>query len=92
MSDFTGLAEKLGHIYMDSPTFGMGCCCLQTTLQARNLSEARKMFDILVVVAPIMVHLQFSIAGTSILFTDLDIIPSLVGSNSRVTNLPGASS
>ncbi|KAJ2485635.1 glutamate--cysteine ligase, partial [Coemansia sp. RSA 2320] len=34
-----------GHIYMDAMGFGMGCCCLQITLQAPNVDQARRLFD-----------------------------------------------
>lgn len=42
------------HIYMDAMGFGMGCCCLQITFQACSVSEARRMYDALVPVGPIM--------------------------------------
>lgn len=42
---------------MDAMAFGMGCCCLQITFQAWNVDEARKVYDALVPVAPIMVRL-----------------------------------
>lgn len=48
-------AAKPDHIYMDAMAFGMGCCCLQITFQAFNVDEARRMYDALVPVAPIMV-------------------------------------
>lgn len=44
------------HIYMDAMGFGMGCCCLQLTFQACSISEARRMYDALVPVGPIMVR------------------------------------
>jgi glutamate--cysteine ligase catalytic subunit len=37
--------------------FGMGCCCLQVTFQARNLSEARHLYDQLAVLSPIFLAL-----------------------------------
>ena len=40
---------------MDAMAFGMGCCCLQITFQAWNVDEARRVYDALVPVAPIMV-------------------------------------
>lgn len=43
------------YIHMDAMAFGMGCCCLQITFQAWNLDEARRVYDALVPVAPIMV-------------------------------------
>ncbi|OXM75866.1 glutamate-cysteine ligase catalytic subunit [Cryptococcus neoformans Bt63] len=42
------------YIHMDAMAFGMGCCCLQITFQAWNVDEARKVYDALVPVAPIM--------------------------------------
>ncbi|KAJ9096603.1 hypothetical protein QFC19_007136 [Naganishia cerealis] len=50
-------AAKPDHIYMDAMAFGMGCCCLQITFQAFNVNEARRMYDALVPVAPIMLAL-----------------------------------
>ena len=43
------------HIHLDSMGFGMGCCCLQVTLQASNVGEARRIYDALIPVSPIMV-------------------------------------
>jgi len=43
------------NIHMDAMAFGMGCCCLQITFQAWNVDEARRVYDALVPVAPIMV-------------------------------------
>jgi glutamate--cysteine ligase catalytic subunit len=45
------------YIHMDAMAFGMGCCCLQITFQAWNLDEARRVYDALVPVAPIMVSM-----------------------------------
>ena len=46
------------YIHMDAMTFGMGCCCLQITFQAWNVDEARRVYDALVPVAPIMVSVM----------------------------------
>lgn len=35
--------------------FGMGCCCLQLTFQSCNVEEARRMYDALIPLGPIMV-------------------------------------
>lgn len=43
------------HIYMDAMGFGMGCSCLQITFQASNVDEARRVYDSLIPVGPIMV-------------------------------------
>eukprot|EP01114_Cavostelium_apophysatum_P017669 TRINITY_DN5307_c0_g1_i1.p1 TRINITY_DN5307_c0_g1~~TRINITY_DN5307_c0_g1_i1.p1 ORF type:complete len:627 (+),score=179.73 TRINITY_DN5307_c0_g1_i1:107-1987(+) len=45
------------NIYADSMAFGMGCCCLQTTLQCCNIQEARYFYDQLAVMSPIMLAL-----------------------------------
>lgn len=42
---------------MDAMGFGMGCCCLQLTFQACNIDEARRMYDALIPVGPILVRL-----------------------------------
>lgn len=44
-------------IVMDCMGYGMGCCCLQVTFQARDLDESRKLHDQLTVIAPIMLAL-----------------------------------
>ncbi len=43
------------HIYMDAMGFGMGCCCLQLTFQACDVSDARRLYDGLIPIGPIMV-------------------------------------
>ncbi|BFZ54868.1 glutamate--cysteine ligase [Savitreella phatthalungensis] len=56
-SDARNGAAKQGHIYMDSMGFGMGCCCLQITFQCKNVREARRLYDQLAPVGPIMLAL-----------------------------------
>jgi hypothetical protein len=51
-------------IHMDAMAFGMGCCCLQITFQAKDVEESRFMYDQLAVLAPIMMALT---AATPIL-------------------------
>jgi glutamate--cysteine ligase catalytic subunit len=45
---------------MDAMAFGMGCCCLQITFQAKDIEESRYMYDQLAVMAPIMMALTAS--------------------------------
>jgi glutamate--cysteine ligase catalytic subunit len=45
------------HIYMDAMVFGMGCSCLQITFQACNITEARRLYDQLAPIGPIMLAL-----------------------------------
>lgn len=47
-------------IHMDAMAFGMGCCCLQITFQAKDMDESRFMYDQLAVMAPIMMALTAS--------------------------------
>ncbi|KAF8639556.1 hypothetical protein AX17_001460 [Amanita inopinata Kibby_2008] len=45
------------HIYLDAMGFGMGCSCLQITFQACDVSDARRMYDGLIPVGPILLAL-----------------------------------
>ncbi|KAK4526899.1 hypothetical protein GAYE_SCF29G4817 [Galdieria yellowstonensis] len=56
--------ETTPDIYMDCMAFGMGCCCLQVTLQGKDMDESRYLYDQLAVFAPIMLALT---AATPIL-------------------------
>lgn len=47
-------------IHMDAMAFGMGCCCLQVTFQAKDIDESRFMYDQLAVMAPILLALTAS--------------------------------
>lgn len=47
-------------IHMDAMAFGMGCCCLQVTFQAKDVDESRFLYDQLAVLAPIMMALTAS--------------------------------
>jgi glutamate--cysteine ligase catalytic subunit len=46
---------KENHVYMDAMGFGMGCACLQVTFQACSVEEARRLYDQLAVITPLMV-------------------------------------
>lgn len=47
-------AAKPGHVYMDSMGFGMGSSCLQVTMQAADIEQARYLYDTLAPLTPIM--------------------------------------
>jgi len=47
-------------IHMDAMAFGMGCCCLQITFQAKDIDESRFIYDQLAVLAPVMMALSAS--------------------------------
>ncbi|KAF8160745.1 glutamate-cysteine ligase catalytic subunit [Crassisporium funariophilum] len=46
------------HIYLDAMGFGMGCCCLQLTFQSCNVADARRMYDGLIPIGPILLALS----------------------------------
>ena len=39
-------------VHMDAMAFGMGCCCLQITFQAKDIDESRFIYDQIAVMAP----------------------------------------
>mmetsp|Transcript_61309 Transcript_61309/g.171172 ORF Transcript_61309/g.171172 Transcript_61309/m.171172 type:complete len:695 (+) Transcript_61309:145-2229(+) len=45
------------HATGDCMAFGMGCCCLQVTFQAADVTESRYLYDQMAVIAPIMMAL-----------------------------------
>ncbi len=50
-------ASKENHIYMDSFLFGGGNCALQVTVQAKDIEEARQLYDQFIPLGPIMLAL-----------------------------------
>lgn len=48
------------HVYMDAMCFGMGCSCLQVTIQACSIEHGRRLYDHLTVATPIMLALSAS--------------------------------
>ena len=53
------LAFEPNQVYMDCMAFGMGCCCLQITFQAADMSQARFIYDQFAILSPIMVISSF---------------------------------
>ncbi|CAE8635660.1 unnamed protein product [Polarella glacialis] len=49
-----------GHIYLDASAFGAGCCCTQATFLCPSLSDARYLYDQLLVLAPLFLSLTAS--------------------------------
>ena len=47
-----------GEVHMDAMAFGMGCCCLQVTMQARSDRESRFLHDQMTPLAPIFLALS----------------------------------
>lgn len=60
-------------IVMDSGAFGMGCSCLQVTLQGRDLSETRYLYDQLAMMAPLMLALTAATPALRGLLADTDV-------------------
>jgi glutamate--cysteine ligase catalytic subunit len=46
------------HVYMDAMCFGMGCSCLQVTIQACSIEQGRRLYDHLTVMTPIMLAIS----------------------------------
>jgi glutamate--cysteine ligase catalytic subunit len=53
-------ADNEETIHMDAMAFGMGCCCLQVTMQCRSDEESRFLHDQLAVLSPLMQALSAS--------------------------------
>jgi glutamate--cysteine ligase catalytic subunit len=47
-------------IHMDAMAFGMGCCCLQVTMQSKSDRESRHLHDQLAVLSPLFLALSAS--------------------------------
>ncbi|KAF3912588.1 hypothetical protein ABW21_db0208503 [Orbilia brochopaga] len=71
-ADVRNGAAKEGHVYMDAMGFGMGACCLQITFQAKNISEARTLYDQLCPLGPIMLALSAASPVFKGYLTDID--------------------
>ncbi|MCJ1343252.1 hypothetical protein MMC31_001445 [Peltigera leucophlebia] len=66
-------AAKENHIYMDSSIYGSGCCSLQVTVQAKNINEARRLYDQLLQLSPIMLALTAATPITKGFLADTDV-------------------
>lgn len=66
-------AQVHGEIAMDSSAFGMGCACLQVTIQGRDMAESRLLYDQLAVMAPIMLALTAATPALRGLLADTDV-------------------
>ncbi|TPX37849.1 glutamate---cysteine ligase [Synchytrium endobioticum] len=63
---------KPDHVYLDAMCFGMGCCCLQLTFQACSVEEARRLYDQLAVISPIMLAITAACPIFRGYLTDVD--------------------
>lgn len=66
------LPDKPDYVHMDAMGFGMGCCCLQLTFQACNITEARTLYDQLTPMCPIMLALTAASPAYRGYLTDVD--------------------
>lgn len=62
-----------GNIVMDATGFGMGSSCLQVTIQGRDMSESRYLYDQLAVMAPLMLALTAATPAVRGLLADTDV-------------------
>ncbi|KAJ1496003.1 glutamate-cysteine ligase-domain-containing protein [Baffinella frigidus] len=63
----------LDGIYMDCMAFGMGAGCLQMTFQAKDVTEARFLYDQLAIFAPIMLALTAATPIWKGMLADTDV-------------------
>jgi len=59
---------------MDAMGFGMGCCCLQLTFQCCNIEDARRMYDALIPIGPVMVGVFLNLKTPWSLRTHLNYV------------------
>ncbi|KIO19700.1 hypothetical protein M407DRAFT_222350 [Tulasnella calospora MUT 4182] len=62
----------LDHILLDAVSFGPGCCCLQVTMQAADIDQARILYDSLIPIAPIMLALTAASPAYKGFLSDVD--------------------
>jgi len=65
-------------VYMDAMAFGMGCCCLQVTFQARDVAESRHLYDHLAVLSPILLALTAATPIARGVLLDTDVRWSII--------------
>lgn len=54
----TVLDETNKYVLIDSMGQGMGCCCLQTTIQGANLEETRHLYDMMGIMGPLLLRMS----------------------------------
>ncbi|KAF0976579.1 hypothetical protein FDP41_004478 [Naegleria fowleri] len=81
-SSATRLVTDFEHfIHMDAMAFGMGCCCMQSTLLARDIHEARNLYDQLAVLCPIMLALTAATPLARGLLAETDVRWNIVSAS-----------
>ena len=66
-------AVKENHIYMDSTLFGLAGCALQVTVQAKNMNQARKLYDQVLPMGPILLALTAATPMAKGFLADTDV-------------------
>lgn len=74
-------AVKENHIHMDSSLFGLSCCGLQITVQTRNMDEARKLYDQLLPMGPILLALTAATPVVKGFLADTDVRWNMVAAS-----------
>ena len=70
---YSGSASGFSNsIELDAMGFGLGCCCVQVTLQAFDINEARQLYDQLTPLCPIMLALTAASPVHHGYLTDID--------------------
>ncbi|KAG8930349.1 hypothetical protein FRC00_001197 [Tulasnella sp. 408] len=64
--------ESTDHILLDAVSFGPGCCCLQVTMQAADIEQARTLYDSLIPITPIMLALTAASPAYKGFLSDVD--------------------
>ena len=75
------IAKQTPSIYMDAMGFGMGCCCMQCTFQARDIDEARSLYDHLAVLCPVFLALTAATPVVRGLLADTDVRWNIVSAS-----------
>ena len=84
-------AAAANSVYMDAMGFGMGNCCLQVTMQAKDVDEARHLYDQLHAIAPLFLALTAATPAHRGLLLDTDTRCAAT-SRSRTTLSPACGS
>lgn len=66
-------AVKENHIYMDSTLFGLAGCALQVTVQAKNMKQARRIYDQFLPMGPILLALTAATPIAKGFLADTDV-------------------
>eukprot|EP00735_Rhodelphis_limneticus_P009061 TRINITY_DN2513_c0_g1::TRINITY_DN2513_c0_g1_i1::g.19169::m.19169 TRINITY_DN2513_c0_g1::TRINITY_DN2513_c0_g1_i1::g.19169 ORF type:complete len:771 (+),score=242.83,sp/P48506/GSH1_HUMAN/46.50/0.0,GCS/PF03074.11/2.4e-144,GCS2/PF04107.8/0.034 TRINITY_DN2513_c0_g1_i1:139-2451(+) len=74
-----GEAVPAKDVHMDCMAFGMGSCCLQVTLQCRDIAEARNLYDQLAVLGPIMLAVSAAAPIWRGYLVDMDVRWNVIG-------------